>query len=390
MTHQTNRATANWLSANPLSVTQTSHDLHPGNRGQTETQSGYPRSPPHRPSGTLLRWETQFRRGTARDQCSAVTVRRATTEAFGRSLPRRPLQEKAGPLPHVTATKLPGSARTLPPPSSPTARPLLCRPLSSIPDHRRRRSRDEKSLVTVIREMVQEEVGNAIQSLLGGVSTGGRSANGRHRRRRRGTWRPGGPGRPPKAVAEKMAQKKAAATKPKTVRRRRRRRAVLAVHRDRRRRRLDREGRGSLDAVGDHPRRPSNQPDPRAASRTNMRCGNVTLSTAMGGGKMNALACDAFNALRVHAPWRAPTLPAPRLVRPCDLRYPVSPPESRVDRVAPEHLLRSGLKAARRVTSWSVGRTSSAARIAADADDYPPTRAGTGSSYGACGLNLGR
>ncbi len=200
----------------------------------------------------------------------------------------------------------------------------------------------------------------------------------------------GGPGRPPKAVAEKMAQKKAAATKPKTVRRRRRRRAVLAVHRDRRRRRLDREGRGSLDAVGDHPRRPSNQPDPRAASRTNMRCGNVTLSTAMGGGKMNALACDAFNALRVHAPWRAPTLPAPRLVRPCDLRYPVSPPESRVDRVAPEHLLRSGLKAARRVTSWSVGRTSSAARIAADADDYPPTRAGTGSSYGACGLNLGR
>ena len=44
LTHRTNRATANWLSANPLSVTQTSHDLHPGNRGQTETQSGYPRS----------------------------------------------------------------------------------------------------------------------------------------------------------------------------------------------------------------------------------------------------------------------------------------------------------------------------------------------------------
>src|SRR5438552_6138280 len=52
LTHRTNRATANCLSANRLWVTQTSHDLHPGNRGQTETQSGYPRSPPHRPSGT--------------------------------------------------------------------------------------------------------------------------------------------------------------------------------------------------------------------------------------------------------------------------------------------------------------------------------------------------
>ena len=75
LTHRTNRATANCLSANPLWVTQTSHDLHPENRGQTETQSGYPRSPPHRPSGTLLRWEAQFRRGTARNQCSALTVR---------------------------------------------------------------------------------------------------------------------------------------------------------------------------------------------------------------------------------------------------------------------------------------------------------------------------
>src|SRR5436189_573685 len=42
LTHRTNRATANCPSANPLWVTQTSHDLHPGNRGQTETQSGYP------------------------------------------------------------------------------------------------------------------------------------------------------------------------------------------------------------------------------------------------------------------------------------------------------------------------------------------------------------
>src|SRR6266513_1186190 len=66
LTHRTNRATANCLSANLLWVTQTSHDLHPENRGQAETQSRYPRSPPHRPSGTLLRWEAQFRRGTAR------------------------------------------------------------------------------------------------------------------------------------------------------------------------------------------------------------------------------------------------------------------------------------------------------------------------------------
>ena len=87
-----------------------------------------------------------------------------------------------------------------------------------------------KSLVTVIRETVQQEVGSAIRSLLGSVSTGKRKAtNGRRRRRKaRGKWRPGGPGRPPRAVAEKMAQKKVGAgtpsSKPKTVRRRRRRR----------------------------------------------------------------------------------------------------------------------------------------------------------------------
>src|SRR5437763_4899760 len=88
-----------------------------------------------------------------------------------------------------------------------------------------------KSLVTVIREMVQQEVGSAIQSLVGGVSsTKSNATNGRRRRRRkaRGKWRPGGPGRPPKAVAEKMAHRKAVTTpvapKPKTVRRRRRRR----------------------------------------------------------------------------------------------------------------------------------------------------------------------
>src|SRR2546426_10194115 len=83
----------------------------------------------------------------------------------------------------------------------------------------------QQSLATVIRDMVQQEVGSAIQSLLGSVSTGKNAKNGRRRRRRkgRGKWRPGGPGRPPKAVAERMAQK-AVAPKAKTVRRRRRRR----------------------------------------------------------------------------------------------------------------------------------------------------------------------
>src|SRR5207245_11109672 len=89
----------------------------------------------------------------------------------------------------------------------------------------------QRSLVTVIRDMVQQEVGSAIQSLLGSVSPGKKAKNGRRRRRRkaRGKWRPGGPGRPPKAVAEKMARRKKAlatpvAAKTKTGRRRRRRR----------------------------------------------------------------------------------------------------------------------------------------------------------------------
>ena len=87
-----------------------------------------------------------------------------------------------------------------------------------------------KSLVTVIREMVQQEVGSAIQSLLGSVSgTKPRAKNGRRRRRKaRGKWRPGGPGRPPKAVAERMARTKVptpVAPKAKVRRRRRRRRS---------------------------------------------------------------------------------------------------------------------------------------------------------------------
>src|SRR5437016_4828307 len=88
----------------------------------------------------------------------------------------------------------------------------------------------QRSLVTVIRDVVQQEVGSAIHSLLGSISTGtAKPTNGRRRRRKaRGKWRPGGPGRPPKAVAEKAARKKAAPAtsgpKAKTVRRRRRRR----------------------------------------------------------------------------------------------------------------------------------------------------------------------
>src|SRR3989442_357476 len=86
----------------------------------------------------------------------------------------------------------------------------------------------QRSLVTVIRHIVQEEVCSTIQTLLGGISTStAKPTNGRRRRRKaRGKWRPGGPGRPPKAIAAKLAQKKAAAvtSKTKTVYRRRKRR----------------------------------------------------------------------------------------------------------------------------------------------------------------------
>jgi hypothetical protein len=50
-----------------------------------------------------------------------------------------------------------------------------------------------KSLMTIIRDLVQQEVRAAIQSLLGGVSTATRAKDGhRRRRRRRGPGRPRG------------------------------------------------------------------------------------------------------------------------------------------------------------------------------------------------------
>jgi hypothetical protein len=86
----------------------------------------------------------------------------------------------------------------------------------------------QKTLFTVIRDLVQEEVRSAIQSLLGMVSSNKpKVKTGRRRRRKaRGKWRPGGPGRPPKAVAERAARKKkvVATPKAKTGRLHRRRR----------------------------------------------------------------------------------------------------------------------------------------------------------------------
>jgi hypothetical protein len=86
-----------------------------------------------------------------------------------------------------------------------------------------------KSLMTIIRDLVQQEVRSAMQALLGSFSTATPAKNGRRRRKARGKWRPGGPGRPPKAVAEKTAHTaKPVATpvapKTKTLHRQRRRR----------------------------------------------------------------------------------------------------------------------------------------------------------------------
>jgi len=50
----------------------------------------------------------------------------------------------------------------------------------------------QKSFVTVIRDLVQEEVRSAINTLLSTVSTGKRAKNGRRKRRRRRGRRPQG------------------------------------------------------------------------------------------------------------------------------------------------------------------------------------------------------
>jgi hypothetical protein len=62
----------------------------------------------------------------------------------------------------------------------------------------------QKSLMTVIAALVREEVSSAVGSLLGTAKP--KAKNGR--RKRRGKWRPGGPGRPPKAVAEKPPKRR--------------------------------------------------------------------------------------------------------------------------------------------------------------------------------------
>jgi hypothetical protein len=67
-----------------------------------------------------------------------------------------------------------------------------------------------KNIVTVIREMVRDEVNAAVAGLLGATKT---QAKTRRRRRRGGKWRPGGPGRPPLAAKAARARKK---KKPKT------------------------------------------------------------------------------------------------------------------------------------------------------------------------------
>jgi hypothetical protein len=61
----------------------------------------------------------------------------------------------------------------------------------------------QKSLITVIRDLVRKEIAQAIQNLLGGATAKGAK---RRRRRRRGPGRPPGskrrPGRPRKVAAQ--------------------------------------------------------------------------------------------------------------------------------------------------------------------------------------------
>lgn len=62
----------------------------------------------------------------------------------------------------------------------------------------------QKSLVTVIRDLVRQEIGRAMQSLLGGVTGAGAKTKRRRRRGRRG------PGRPPGSKNKKRRGRPAA------------------------------------------------------------------------------------------------------------------------------------------------------------------------------------
>lgn len=89
-----------------------------------------------------------------------------------------------------------------------------------------------KSLVSMIRELVETEVGNAIQSLLGTAKA--KAKNGRRRRKPYGKWRPGGPGRPPRSIVEARKSKAQSKVKPRaaktgSVGRRRRRSGRIRV-----------------------------------------------------------------------------------------------------------------------------------------------------------------
>jgi hypothetical protein len=89
---------------------------------------------------------------------------------------------------------------------SPEAAPANgCRPVLGIgvrvsPASKEESMPRQKSLLTVIRDVVQQEVRAAIQSLLGSVSPTKPAKNGRRRRRRRR-----GPGRPPGSKKAKVA-----------------------------------------------------------------------------------------------------------------------------------------------------------------------------------------
>jgi hypothetical protein len=63
------------------------------------------------------------------------------------------------------------------------------------------------NLLTLIRDLVRTEVTQAVDNFFGNLmrTPATKGKNGRRRKKARGKWRPGGPGRPPKAVAVKMA-----------------------------------------------------------------------------------------------------------------------------------------------------------------------------------------